>query len=72
MHSGAEEGSSLFGDQLRHLVGDEVAAAVDVLGLHRLGVALVAGEELVTQGGVAGAEEELGGGPGGARRRSGP
>ena len=48
------------GDQVGHLVGDEVAAAGDQLDLHVVGVVLAAGEELGTEGGVVGAEEEPG------------
>src|SRR6266849_3100992 len=62
MSSGlAEERERPFGDEVGHLVGDEVAAAGDELDLHVVGVVLVAGVELGTQGGVVGAEEESGG-----------
>ena len=48
------------------LVGDEVAAAVDELDLHVVGVALVAGEHLRAQGGVVGRRRAAGSAPSGA------
>src|SRR6186997_2650664 len=55
-----EQGAGLGGDQVRALVGDEVAAVRDELRRHLVGVRFPAGDEAGAEDRVAGAEHEAG------------